>query len=81
MTHRIREGALSGTVSDKERNISAPWFLNMNGQPVSLPIRPGDIGLYLEDQKIFHIRNDHKGTSRTVTPTVDVTIDHSAQFF
>ncbi|RBO88774.1 hypothetical protein [Pseudochrobactrum asaccharolyticum] len=81
MKHLLREGALNGATTENERNVTAPWFLDLNGQPLPLPIRSGEVGVYLEAPKILHIRNDRTGTSRTITPTVDVTIDHSASFF
>lgn len=81
MAYKTREGALNGAISENERNVTAPWFLDLNGQPLPLPIWPGEVGVYLETPKILHIRNDRTGTSRTITPTVDVTIDHSTSFF
>jgi len=81
MTYKIRAGALTEAVSTKERSVSAPWFLDFQGQPIDLPIKPGEVGVYLEDAQILHIRNEQIGRSRTVTPTIDVTVDHEECFF
>lgn len=81
MTYKIRKGALSGPASEKEQSVTAPWVLDLNGQPLPLPVKPGEIAVYDPDASIVHVRNERRGTSRTLTPTVDVYIDHEDCLF
>jgi len=81
MVYQVRKGALTAPVSDTMRSVSAPWLLDYFGQPIEMPIRPGEVGIYLEDAQILHIRNEDTGASRTVTPAIHVTLDHGDNFF
>ncbi|MEX5514961.1 hypothetical protein [Pseudophaeobacter sp. 1A09344] len=68
------------TTSPKKRTVAAPWFLTGHGDPYQLEIQPGEIVCYDPKNKILHIRNNKRGISHTVTPSVHVKLDHEQDF-
>ncbi len=81
MVYKIRKGALTAPAATTMQTVSAPWFLTHQGEPIDLEIRPQDIAVYDPKASILHIRREAAGYARTITPTVDVTVEHEDGFF
>lgn len=75
-----RESHLKLTTSQKKRTVAAPWFLTGLGDPYQLEILPGSKACYDPNNKILHVRDNERGISHTVTPSVRVRLDHEQDF-
>ncbi|WP_192966875.1 hypothetical protein [Phycobacter azelaicus] len=75
-----RDSHLKLTTSHKKRTVAAPWFLTGLGDPYQLEILPGSKACYDPNNKILHVRDNERGISHTVTPSVRVRLDHEQDF-
>ena len=81
MKHRVREGAPTVEFYDTPQTASAEWVLDAQGAPANINVPVGTGVVYTPESKVLHLRDERTGWSRTYTPEVIVTIDHSTPYF
>lgn len=81
MTFEVKKDALPVDVSDKTRDLTAPWILEHTGQPRLFSV-PAGVGLYYDlINEIVHLRDTNTGMARTYAPNIDVYINHGEAFY
>ena len=81
MVHSLRNGALPVDVSDKDRELTAPWIIDYTGEPRPFEV-PAGTGVYYDlANGMVHIRDPEQGMSRSYAPEIDVYINHADRLF